>query len=95
MYVLIILNGNHIHTFTVTSFHFPVRNPVSSFCIPARICGISAGVGGASSTLAYFIKILYFGVAESIKPVITQRLFTCRRSTSNFLATDFVKLMYT
>lgn len=70
MKLSILLNGIHILTFTVVSFHFPVRKPVSSFCIPDRICGISAGVGGANSTLAYFIKRLNLGVAESTKPAI-------------------------
>lgn len=60
----------NILTFTVVSFHFPVRNPVSSFCIPDRICGISAGLGGANSTLAYFRKRLNLGVAVSTKPAM-------------------------
>jgi hypothetical protein len=68
--VHVLLNGIHVLTFTGVSFHFPVRNPVSSFCIPDRICGISATVGGANSTLAYFKNRLNLGVAESTKPAI-------------------------
>jgi hypothetical protein len=66
----VLLNVIRILTFTVVSFHLPVRNPVSSFCIPERICGISAGVGGANSTLAYFKNRLNLGVAKSTKPAI-------------------------
>jgi hypothetical protein len=90
-----ILKENLIRTFTVASFHFPVRNPVSSFCIPDRICGISAGVGGASSTLAYLIKRLYFGVAESIKPVKHTDYLSADAQHQNFWAMIFVKLMNT
>lgn len=68
MHKSVIVHVIHILTFTEASFHFPVRNPVSSFCIPDRICGISAGVGGTNSTLAYFKNRLNLGVAKSTTP---------------------------
>lgn len=84
-----------VASFTVTFFHAPVLNPLTNRAIPSRIAGISAGVGGVNSTLAYFRKVLNFGVpwrtrpSEKKKKIVkftltrTKRIL-CNRNANNF-----------
>lgn len=48
---------------TVCCFHAPDLALLINLLIPALIWGISLSLGGANSTLAYFMKMLNFGLA--------------------------------
>jgi hypothetical protein len=47
---------------TVQFFQAPVLAPLKSLPIPCLMAGKSPGLGGVSSTLANFKKVLNFGV---------------------------------
>jgi len=69
---------NHA-SFTVKFLHLNVAVDFSSCPNPFSACGISAGVGGTNSTLAYFTNVASFGLEDSTRPfAITGILATVR-----------------
>lgn len=53
--------GAAISNVSIITLYVPVRAPDRSFPRPARMAGKSVGLGGVSSTAAYFRKVWNFG----------------------------------